>query len=450
MTAILPEQPVQIKPEIKAAGSENLRSDSASGENSFDNRFEEKIKKLQENGKQEETEPAENSEKSKIVSETSGEEKETEKSENKKEALLRFFSRQEKKSSGEEKAAVIKKDKGSESGSEAEKKSAVTTQDMKADDGTIIDFNSIKKIINENSDITSGETDSESDAESSDEKILLADASLKSDTAPVDIKIPFKAKTSEKKNAAEADSRIAVKSGKTDEKAAVQGKKDTRTVIVEDKRTISKVQDKIQTVNVTEEKAVTEEAVKATEADSSGDGKLLKQAPEVKELTVFLGESNVSAEGDGGKIQAPVTRLLSQQLKNQTNQDIAKNINFIMKDNNQGEIKLILKPEALGQVKIHLDLNENNIVGRIVVENNSVRQAFNENLASLSEALKEQGFENAALDVSVGERDGEKQQQQNGQNKPYYSERLRQWDDVVPTVGEQEIFGGTGHIDLVV
>jgi flagellar hook-length control protein FliK len=94
--------------------------------------------------------------------------------------------------------------------------------------------------------------------------------------------------------------------------------------------------------------------------------------------------------------------LLDRQLKNEGTAELTKNIRFVLKDNKEGEIKLILKPEALGKVRINLNLNENNIVGKIIVENNSVRQVFMNNLADLSRALEDSGFNSAALDVSVG------------------------------------------------
>ncbi len=93
--------------------------------------------------------------------------------------------------------------------------------------------------------------------------------------------------------------------------------------------------------------------------------------------------------------------LLDRQLKSRGTSELAKNIRFVLKDNNQGEIKLILKPEALGKVRINLNMQENHIVGRIIVENNSVRQVFMNNLGELTRALEESGYNSASLDVSV-------------------------------------------------
>lgn len=150
------------------------------------------------------------------------------------------------------------------------------------------------------------------------------------------------------------------------------------------------------------------------------------------EKTIVLGTTEITAEGEGGKAQAPVIKeasvLLKQQLKDFGNNEIVKQSRFILKDNNVGEIKLILKPEALGQVKINLNFNENSLAGQIVVENNSVKEVFQENLNQLSKALEKEGFDSAKLDVSLNDKKGSDSQNK-GENKQYFSERLKRFDN---------------------
>ena len=81
--------------------------------------------------------------------------------------------------------------------------------------------------------------------------------------------------------------------------------------------------------------------------------------------------------------------------------DIVKQTGILLKDANQGEIRLILRPEALGKVRIRLNLDENNIAGRIFVENINVKDAFNSTLEELQRALRDSGFNAANLEVSV-------------------------------------------------
>jgi flagellar hook-length control protein FliK len=67
-----------------------------------------------------------------------------------------------------------------------------------------------------------------------------------------------------------------------------------------------------------------------------------------------------------------------------------------------GEIKLTLKPESLGSVRIRMNLVDNAIEGRIIVDNSAVKHAFEGSLDSLMRALTAEGFQTASLSVSVG------------------------------------------------
>lgn len=129
-------------------------------------------------------------------------------------------------------------------------------------------------------------------------------------------------------------------------------------------------------------------------------------------------------QGSGGKVEIPMDRQAVQNFQDHLtrsgNADIVRNMKVILKDNNAGEIKLILKPESLGNVRIQLSMNENNIVGKIVVDNQSIREVFQNNMNTLNQILKDNGFENASLDVFVG---GEQ-----GQNPQSAEEALEEWE----------------------
>jgi len=141
--------------------------------------------------------------------------------------------------------------------------------------------------------------------------------------------------------------------------------------------------------------------------------------------------------------------LLDRQLQDRGTQELTKNIRFVLKDHNEGEIRLILKPEALGKVRINLNLHENHIVGKIIVENSSVRQAFMNNLADLTRALEDSGFSSASLDVSVGGGQTQQQRQFDDGQPVYFSESsLNSMNDQIPVVYEQG--GALSQINLVV
>ena len=140
--------------------------------------------------------------------------------------------------------------------------------------------------------------------------------------------------------------------------------------------------------------------------------------------------------------------LLNRQLQEGGTRDLAKNIRFVLKDRNQGEIKLILKPESLGKVRIHLNLQENNIVGKIFVENNNVKQVFMNNLSDLAKALEDSGFQNASLDVSVGGGETGRQDQHRQETPVFFQRDASELDESVPV--RYENGGSLSQIDLVI
>jgi flagellar hook-length control protein FliK len=86
-------------------------------------------------------------------------------------------------------------------------------------------------------------------------------------------------------------------------------------------------------------------------------------------------------------------------------QQVVKQSGILLRDNNSGEIRLVLKPESLGNVRIRIDLNDNNLTGQIFVQNNQVAKIIQQNLSSLYQAFRDSGFNTAAFNVNVGGRD---------------------------------------------
>ncbi len=101
---------------------------------------------------------------------------------------------------------------------------------------------------------------------------------------------------------------------------------------------------------------------------------------------------------------------LSRALRENVNAEIVRSARLIVRGNDSGEIRLHLKPEQLGSVRIALQMHEGHIAGRIVVENQSVREVFEQNLAALQRAFEESGLEAGGLEVTLadyGDQSGE-------------------------------------------
>jgi hypothetical protein len=101
------------------------------------------------------------------------------------------------------------------------------------------------------------------------------------------------------------------------------------------------------------------------------------------------------------KASQAVENLLARELHQNFNNDIVRHASMMLRDEGAGTIRLALKPESLGNVKIRLEMAENKITGHIVVESEEALRAFEREVHSLEQAFKESGFEAANLEMSL-------------------------------------------------
>jgi flagellar hook-length control protein FliK len=108
----------------------------------------------------------------------------------------------------------------------------------------------------------------------------------------------------------------------------------------------------------------------------------------------------------------PQTAL--ERLREMAGSELMKATNLILKDGG-GEIRLVLKPESLGSVRIRMNIVDNAIEGKIIVDNSAVKHVIDGSIDALRRAFTAEGFQTASLSVSVGGQNsdaGEKQQRQ--------------------------------------
>jgi flagellar hook-length control protein FliK len=115
------------------------------------------------------------------------------------------------------------------------------------------------------------------------------------------------------------------------------------------------------------------------------------------------------------------TDLLARELHQNFNNDIVRHASMALRDEGAGTIRIALKPETLGNVKIHLEMAENKITGLIVVESEEALRAFEREIRSLEQAFKDSGFEGANLEMSLTGDGGANQQWQETEASQFLS-----------------------------
>jgi hypothetical protein len=118
--------------------------------------------------------------------------------------------------------------------------------------------------------------------------------------------------------------------------------------------------------------------------------------------------------------------FLARELHQNLNGDIVRHASVVLRDGGEGTIRLALRPESLGNVKIRLEMADNKVTGHIVVESEAALRAFERETASLEQAFRDSGFDGAELDMSLAQGEGGMGRGWNGEDpdRPAAPERL--------------------------
>jgi hypothetical protein len=126
-------------------------------------------------------------------------------------------------------------------------------------------------------------------------------------------------------------------------------------------------------------------------------------------------EGNGDTGNSGGLKGSGLEDALARELRENLNTDIVKQASILVRNQQEGTIRLTLRPESLGNVKIRLEMAENKITGHIIVESSEAFKAFERELPVLEKAFRDSGFSETNLDMSMAH-DGGAYNADRGQN----------------------------------
>jgi flagellar hook-length control protein FliK len=150
-------------------------------------------------------------------------------------------------------------------------------------------------------------------------------------------------------------------------------------------------------------------------------------------------QTEISAEREN-RPALSFQNMLARELHENLNGDIVRHASIMLRDGGEGTIRLSLKPESLGTVKIRLEISENKIAGHIIVESDEAFRAFEQEIHSLEQSFRDSGFDGASLEMAFAQDGG--QRGRNGEGSPFFSERLAASTYGASVSGEPELDEG--------
>ncbi len=168
----------------------------------------------------------------------------------------------------------------------------------------------------------------------------------------------------------------------------------------------------------------TDQFVKSIQFETDGKtANVLMSLPSQAEAVGFGSEKDVSSR---------FQTMLANELKN-TATDLVKTGSIILKDNNSGLINLFLKPEALGDVKIRLNISDTLISAKIIVDSQEALNAFKDSIGALKQAFEQGGFDTGSFDLSWSGQGG------SGQEKNEHNAKAHFYNDALPELMQDEL-----------
>jgi len=180
--------------------------------------------------------------------------------------------------------------------------------------------------------------------------------------------------------------------------------------------------------DIRDQRTTTETTSRSFMSVEAAAGKMT-DTPSVKDITLELRLPDYNNAGQASqttwetKAASAMENMLARELHNNFNGDIVRHASIALRDGGESVIRLALRPDSLGNVKIRLEMTDNKITGIIFVESEEALNAFRKELAALEQAFKDAGFADANLDLSLSHNEEGRNGNQE-QNENVFSPRL--------------------------
>lgn len=125
----------------------------------------------------------------------------------------------------------------------------------------------------------------------------------------------------------------------------------------------------------------------------------LQSEAEVLPVLEVSGKGSISSESV--TMETRITKALMKTTEENVMSQLTDKVQHMVRSG-ETEIKIQLKPESLGDVKLAIRMEGDVVAARIQVENQQVKQIVEGNLQSLKDALSEQNLQVGSFEVNVG------------------------------------------------